>query len=334
MRIAVLGNEAAANSYYRALNPALELGKRGHAVLYDSGALPRLHDLRGCDAVIIYRNCMTEMQHAAEVLGEQGVGVIWDNDDQMWDLHPRHSDYRRFGGLRGERVKAEMLRMVRLAHVVTTPSAWLAAQYEEAGGTVQIIENHLPNEFVRVPRRAHEGLVLGWTAALEHQIDRDMLRLTDVFQRLLEAHPQLRVTTIGIGLGMKHERYANVKVVDFPNLAQELAGLDIGIAPIVDITTNRARSNCKVKEYASVGVPWLASPIGPYRDLGERQGGRLVADGEWYEAIERLVVRERERRKLGKRAAKWAQSETVEKNIGRWEAAIGKAVERARASRG
>ena len=40
---------------------------------------------------------------------------------------------------------------------------------------------------------------------------------------------------------------------------------------------NRARSNIKLKEYAAAGACWLASPIGPYVGLGEKQGGRLVA---------------------------------------------------------
>ena len=61
----------------------------------------------------------------------------------------------------------------------------------------------------------------------------------------------------------------------------------------------------KLKEYAAAGVPWLASPIGPYAGLGEQQGGRLVADDRWYEELVRLIEKPRERRKLAKRGAKW-----------------------------
>jgi hypothetical protein len=80
-------------------------------------------------------------------------------------------------------------------------------------------------------------------------------------------------------------------------------------------------------------VPWLASPIGPYGRLGEKQGGRLVEDDGWYDALRRLIDKERERRKLAKRAARWASGETLSKNIVRWERSFAEAIQRARAIR-
>ena len=49
-------------------------------------------------------------------------------------------------------------------------------------------------------------------------------------------------------------------------------------------------------------MPWLASPVGPYEDLAEEQGGRLVEDDEWFEAIDELIRARRDRAKLAKRA--------------------------------
>jgi hypothetical protein len=94
---------------------------------------------------------------------------------------------------------------------------------------------------------------------------------------------------------------------------------------------NRARSNIKLKEYAAAGACWLASPIGPYAGLGEKQGGRLVADDDWYPALLRLVEKPRERAKLAKRAAKWVETETLSHNIGVWETCFEQAIARARA---
>jgi hypothetical protein len=78
-----------------------------------------------------------------------------------------------------------------------------------------------------------------------------------------------------------------------------------------------------------MGVPWLASPIGPYAGLGERQGGRLVADERWYEELERLVVERRARQKLAKRALKWGDRQRIHHNLRAWEAPLQRAVERA-----
>jgi len=108
-------------------------------------------------------------------------------------------------------------------------------------------------------------------------------------------------------------------MVEFTDLPDRIGGFDIGIAPLADIAWNHARSDIKLKEYAASGVPWLASPVGPYLGLGEGEGGRLVPDDGWFEALDRLVSRPRERRKLSKKASAWAKRQTVDAAAERWE---------------
>jgi glycosyltransferase involved in cell wall biosynthesis len=123
---------------------------------------------------------------------------------------------------------------------------------------------------------------------------------------------------IGVNIGLP-ERYTHDSFVPFEQLPGRIGGYDIGIAPVADIPYNRTRSDIKVKEYAASGVPWVASPVGPYRSLGEDQGGRLVLDDGWFEALDRLVTRGRERRKLARKARKWAQNQTIEAVASLWE---------------
>src|SRR5262249_21778607 len=130
----------------------------------------------------------------------------------------------------------------------------------------------------------------------------------------------------------RSDRYRHIDVVPLFELCEQLADLDIGIAPIADLEFNRARSNIKLKEYAAAGVPWLASPIGPYAGMGEKQGGRLVADDGWYEELTRLIDKPRERRKLAKRAVKWVDGELLPKHAQAWETALTRAIERARST--
>jgi glycosyltransferase involved in cell wall biosynthesis len=128
----------------------------------------------------------------------------------------------------------------------------------------------------------------------------------------------VHVASVGIDLGIAHERCRQLGYVPFRELPALVSGFDVGIAPLVDEPFNRARSNVKLKEYASLGIPWLASPIGPYVGMGEREGGRLVPADRWFEQLDRLLSSARDRRKLGKRGSKWARSQTVEQNAGRW----------------
>ena len=122
-------------------------------------------------------------------------------------------------------------------------------------------------------------------------------------------------------MGLRARALPHVNRLDFFDLPPQLATYDIGLAPIADIPFNRARSNIKVKEYAALGRPWLASPVGPYATLGEREGGRLVPDDGWAAALGRLVDKPRERRKLAKRARKWGRAQAIE-NVEQWERAL------------
>jgi hypothetical protein len=333
MRIAVIGMHTGANTHYRALNPARALSSRGHDVQYFGVEEPTmgLDALRGFDVALIYRHCTTVAQQLVAGLRKAGIAVVYDDDDMVGSVTADHPGRRDFGGLSGVALQQRVQKMLRTAHVVTTPSEVLAEQYRRTTDDVRILENYLPDDFSSGRRDSHAGVVVGWVAGAEHRIDRDRLRLRDTLERLLSTHPQLRVVTIGVALGLPSTRCENVPYVPFPELGAAVAGFDIGLAPLADVPTNRARSNSKVKEYAALGVPWLASPVGPYRALGEAQGGRLVADDDWHEAIEGLVLRDRERRKLAKRAARWARGQTIGKHAKAWESVMQDAVDRARA---
>jgi glycosyltransferase involved in cell wall biosynthesis len=267
-------------------------------------------------------------RHAAAA----GIGIIWDNDDDLTVVPKRTEAYKDYGGLNGARTVAGIRRVIALADVVTTPSRRLAQRFGEYGaGDVRVIENHVPDSSLGVaaPRRNGE-IVIGWMGGGEHRYDADRIPLGGVLADIVRAHTDVHVVTIGgVGIDLRHDRYRHMPRVVFDDLPRALAEFDIGLAPIVDMPLNQARSNVKLKEYAVVGVPWLASPIGPYAGMGEQQGGRLVPDDGWREAIERLLAKPRERRKLAKRALKWGQRQTISRNMGAWEAAYADARSRA-----
>ncbi len=67
--------------------------------------------------------------------------------------------------------------------------------------------------------------------------------------------------------------------------------------------------------------------------MGERQGGLLVPDDGWHDAIERLVLDARARRKLAKRGAKWVKDEHVDAHARAWEEALRDAAAAAQGTR-
>jgi glycosyltransferase involved in cell wall biosynthesis len=328
MRIVVFANEQEPSSHYRAFEPAYALAARGHNVRIngrDDRIAPEAQD---SDVALISRYVGAEAEELARRLRRIGIAVVWDHDDAV-DLMPE----RRAGSLEVERRKASVRAMLTLADGVTTTSELLAAHYRELGaGAVRVIENHLGEHYAQLHRPPHDGLVVGWAAWIDHRRDWRELGLRDVFERLLDAHPHVRVESIAIDdLGLPRERYTWRDAVYFTELGRHIAAFDVGIAPIADTPFNRCRSNIKLKEYAAAGVPWLASPIGPYVGLGEKQGGRLVPDDRWFEELDRLIRDERSRRKLAKRGRRWAATQTIVRNADAWEQALADAVDRSRA---
>ncbi len=332
MKVAFIAHPELPGGWYRGIGPMVALHARGHEVrqlwVPGSEAL-RAGLLTGCDVLHIHRRHDDEVLQLVRHARAQGMAIIYDNDDDLSAVPRGNARYREYGGRAGERALRQIRRLVQGADLVSAPSPVILERFREYGADrVELLENYVPDEVLQtsVPTNGSQ-VVVGWVAGQEHHADAERIPLRDAVGRALDACPQLVVHTIGLGLGLRHERYRNLDPVPFAELPAKLAQFDVGLAPIGDTPFNRARSNIKVKEYAALGRPWLASPVGPYVDLGEKEGGRLVPDDGWCDAIVRLLDRPRERRKLAKQARKWGRAQAISANAARWERALQAAVE-------
>lgn len=326
MRIAFIANPEAPGGWYRGIGPMLALGERGHDICQvwrpEDGI--RGERIAGFDVLHVYRAHEDEVLRIVRAAQQANMTVIYDNDDDMRAVPRNNSAHKDYGGFKGDRALRQIRRLVQTADLSIASSEPIAERFRSYGAEhVQVIENYVPDAALTASAPSNgDQVVVGWLAGNEHHVDMERLPLRDAFVRLLEAYPQLVIETVGVSMGLPHERYRNDPHVDFFALPPKLAQFDIGLAPIADIPFNHARSNIKVKEYAVLGRPWLASPVGPYASLGEREGGRLVPDDGWFEAIGRLVEKPRERRKLAKRARKWGREQAISANATRWEQAM------------
>lgn len=322
MHVSFVASPDSVNSNYRAYQPMQALGRKG--VRFDYNGPDEepfsLKRLLAADVVHVHRYLGGDAQAAVQRLRAQGVGVVWDNDDDLANLPRSNPNYSKYGGARRAALVKVIQAMVSTVDVVTTPSEQLAERFRAAGAAdVRVIENYLPDAFPGTKPIKHDGITLVWLAGLEHQTDYQALKLKETLERLLDAHSDLRILSVGLGLGLQSDRYEHISLVAFLDLPRTLAVADLGIAPLIDIPWNQARSNVKLKEYASAGLPWLASPVGAYRGMGEDQGGRLVADDGWHQAIDTLIGDTRARKKLAKKAVKWVKGETISKHVSAWE---------------
>jgi glycosyltransferase involved in cell wall biosynthesis len=338
VHVVALAVEPTAGAAYRAELPMRALGELGHRtefVVWDQrGEAPPFDELRHADVVHMWRLFRAPARRLASALKEAGVAVVFDNDDDMTRVPKGSPAYREMSEAR-EQVAAELGAALRLADLVTTTCGELAGRLRRlGGGDVRVVENYVETGFLRDRKAAGEEVVVGWLAGREHRGDLKELRLRRTLEALLDAQPHVRLVSIGVDLGVRSERYTHHPFVPFPQLPDVISQFDVALAPIADVSFNRVRSNVKLKEYAAAGVPWLASPIGPYRELGEAQGGRLVSDHGWAEALTALVTDAPARAALAERAAAWGRTQTVVRHAAEWESVFAEAAERAGRSTG
>ncbi|HET6448039.1 MAG TPA: hypothetical protein VFG31_02930, partial [Conexibacter sp.] len=206
MRVVVAAATSIVNAMYRGMVLA-ELQRLGHRVEIDlngdgieSGRVP------DADVVHIHRFSEREMRRAVGRLHEQGVAVVWDNDDDMTG-----SPVKAKGAMRAQQEQARAASMIEIADVVTTTSAYLGNQFRSWGAReVQVVENYIPPEYTAgrsVGRPQEDVVTIGWIGAGEHYYDFEQLGLRATLERLLAAHPDVRLATVGVKLGLPADRW-------------------------------------------------------------------------------------------------------------------------------
>lgn len=337
MRIASLVPESTIESIYRSIVPMQALAHRGHSVhIEERNLVQNPATLLDYDAIHVMRLPHPAYVRLSRELQRRGIGVVWDNDDQRIALLREAVRAPGQEGMAAQHFFTALRAISRSADVVTTPSEGLAQLHaEQSRREVQIVPNYLPPTFRRPQRiMPHEGIQIGWVAMPHHAESFEALGIRTTLQRLLERHAHLSITAVGLDLGLQSRRYYHSAGIPYGSLPPALAEFDILIAPLTETAVNLARSDVKLKEYAAAGTAWLASPVGPYANLGEQQGGRLVTDDGWMAAIEALMNDADTRRVLGQRGLRWAAGETIEAHVDVWEGIFEDAIAHARAPAG
>lgn len=332
MRIGYAGSAETGNGFYRVMVPMAEMQRRGHM------AIASRHELLAAGPswdVFHVHQWVTEDPSVLWELQARGIGVVWDTDDDARNA-PMSRELRRvIGGRRAvRRFHDRSLEIARRVDLMTTTNEHLASVFREQGvERVKVMPNLLWRSSLPGRRRSHVGVVVGLVAAGEHKPDLEGLRIARVLKAIQDAHDHVSVVMLGLDLKLR-ERYVHAAWVPFDDLLGRVRDFDIGLAPLVDSPFSRARSDVKLKEYAAAGVPWLASPVGPYVGFGEEQGGLLVDDGDWFDAIDALVSDPYRRAELAAKARAWAKTQTVSSRGAEWEQAFREAAGHARQNAG
>ena len=197
-------------------------------------------------------------------------------------------------------------KQLKLSDGLIVSTEFLKREYEKYNKKIYVVPNALDFKLWKpVPKRKRKFINIGYVGGQQHV--RDLKILNKVIPTITDKYKNVRFLIWGgapeiIPAGPKViKRYTFSPVLDYPKeLAR--AGYDIGLAPLVDNFLNRSKSNLRWLEYSALGIPTVASPIEPYRNIEPI----LLAKEpqEWIDAISKLIENEETRKTIGLMARK------------------------------
>ena len=218
-----------------------------------------------------------------------------------------------------------ILEYLRIADVITCSTKNLQHELKKQ---FKIEANVIHNAIdVEIERTEHE-LSIGWIGGTNHHIDHKQL-----IHVMRNEYKAKRI--IGGADNPKNEywqyldriwsgdRVHHVEILKAENVYNYMnlyKNIDIVLLPSTDDIYTRCKSNLKLLECASVGLPIITSDKGAYSEIKNYQGLKCKDSKSWRSAIELLIRSERKRKEYAEGLKDYAKDFTMQKaNLIRFE---------------
>lgn len=253
------------------------------------------------DVDIVYIQRLMHDGLATHIKQAQAYGqvVINDLDDWYWGLDTSNSAFdSSHPKLNPKENTNHYKKVLNASSVVTVSTPYLADRIKSfVHCPIVLLENTVDVGRFTVHEHTDSNVpVVGWVGSTNHRSgDLEVLRgvvnpLYDNGEiKLQHSGAHLNSPTASSKWGVPDEAVLNVPACDpqdYPNLLT----MDIGIAPLRDTPFNHAKSDIKLLEYSSAGIPWIASSLSAYNALNKEWGlGRLAKKPlDWQKHIRAL----------------------------------------------
>ena len=233
----------------------------------------------------------------------RSIPLVVDCDDAIFHRYDRHC-LALVRGTLGSKIDAVMRR----ADLVIAGSLYLADRAQSAGARrVEVVPTAVDLERYHAtgPKLDAKPIVIGWigspkTAPYLHSVERLLAQMPGIFC---------------VAIGARKDQVAGGPFVAKPwseaTEVELLRGLDIGIMPLPDEPWTRGKCGYKLIQYMACGLPVVASPVGVNSTIVRHgENGFLAStEGQWTEALARLVAQPDLRRRMGSAGRKMVESE-------------------------
>lgn len=305
--------------WYRIKVPMAELARRGHDVtVLSAGDVEQVQSLP-YPLVVGQR---MDKHHALPYWRRWRAGsrLVYEIDDDVFSIDPVNTMARAYYQ---SSTQDTVIHAAQVADLVTVTVEPLADVMRAHNPNVAVLPNCVPDWLLEHERPRRDKVVVGWAGGGSHALD--LFTVAPQLRRFLSRNPHVELHLIGtdyrptIRIGGRYTDWAP------PEDYYRSVDFDIGIAPLVDTVFARSKSPIKCLEYAALGIPVVASDVGPYRDfVVDGVTGYLVRqEHEWGKRLYELSNDEAMRTEMGVRAREHAAQWAISRRAHLWEEAYG-----------
>lgn len=251
------------------------------------------------DVVILQRIMHAGVARTTKCGRSNGQIIIHDIDDWYWGLDPNNEAWRATNPKFNAKENTTFYSAnVAASSYVITSTPYLAQRIHEKWRVpTHILPNTVDVGRFKVVTQS-DIPVLGWVGSTAHRSG-DVEQVRGIFPQFLRDG---KIKLMHAGHNPAAASFSELIDID-PDLISttplryaheypEMLTMDIGIVPLRDIPFNHAKSDIKGLEYASAGIPFIASALPSYRSLFETWGtGMFLAKrpNDWIKATNKLL---------------------------------------------
>lgn len=233
--------------------------------------------------------------------------ILMEIDDDIFEI-PAYSPASEYYKA-GSEVEKRLLAQISLSDGIVCSTPFLSKRMDIIGRDSIVVNNGINfNDWKYLSNNKNNSRVrIGWIGAGTH--DGDLRIVKDVIPNLLSMYKDIEVYFIGgvspyfFGMDRVYNKYEWHTIDIYPKVVASY-GLDIGIAPLRDLSFNHAKSNLRWLEYSAIGIPSVVSMVDHFvssiKDC--KTGTFATTPYEWISSLSALINNKKLREEMGKNA--------------------------------
>jgi glycosyltransferase involved in cell wall biosynthesis len=280
------------------------------------------------DMIVLQRQTSDMVLNLLYKFKQEKIILVYELDDDLFKIHPTSPVAKAYTPDTLKNIY-EFLRKVDAVTVSTEP---LKKVLNHLHDNIHVLPNFVNTDFMKTLRKKKEDyyrndpIIIGWAGSSTHYIDLKVV--VSVIKDILKIHKNVKFYLGGWSdcplfkdINPDQIIYGSWynNVLDYYRSLQKV---DIAICPLAPIAFNESKSNIKYLEFASLGIPVIASSVYPYQNtIEDRKTGILVKTSgntykAWRNAIEELIENPKFRHTLGVNGSQFVDNNFDQKIIG------------------